>query len=230
MKRVVSLVPSATETLIAWGVFPVAVTRFCEQGDRFPTVGGTKDPDVEAIVALAPDLVIMCDQENRLPDADTLTNRGVAVHAITITHVDHVAEQMIRLAEALGIDPTLGARCRPTFVEPHVSMRAYLPIWKRPWMSVNVETYAASLLSALGVTLVSADQPTRYPEFDLEQARAAGADVVLAPTEPYPFGERHRSLLETVAPTRFVDGRDLFWWGVRTPAASQRLLTLLTET
>ncbi|MEY2588091.1 MAG: hypothetical protein QOJ67_75, partial [Acidimicrobiaceae bacterium] len=62
--RIVSLVPSATESLLAWGVTPVAVTRFCEQPELL-AVGGTKDPDVAAIVALRPDLVVLCEEENR---------------------------------------------------------------------------------------------------------------------------------------------------------------------
>ena len=48
--RVVSLVPSITETLLAWRVPVVACTRFCEQPTLL-TVGGTKDPDVAAVVA-----------------------------------------------------------------------------------------------------------------------------------------------------------------------------------
>jgi hypothetical protein len=51
--------------------------------------------------------------------------------------------------------------------------------------------------------------------------------VVLAPSEPYPFAERHRDELATVAPVRFVDGQDLFWWGARTPAAAERLAAVL---
>src|SRR5262245_35700425 len=73
--RVVSLVPSVTETLLDWGIRPVAVTRFCEQ-PGFPTVGGTKDPDVAAIVALEPDLVVVNDEENRREDADALAAAG----------------------------------------------------------------------------------------------------------------------------------------------------------
>ncbi len=73
--RVVSLVPSATETLRALGVTPVACTRFCEQPD-LETVGGTKDPQVDAIVALAPDLVVVNDEENRREDADALVAAG----------------------------------------------------------------------------------------------------------------------------------------------------------
>ena len=66
--RVVSLVPSLTETLLDWGVEPVGVTRFCEV-DAYPLVGGTKNPDIDAIVALAPDVVLMDRVENRRPDA-----------------------------------------------------------------------------------------------------------------------------------------------------------------
>jgi len=62
--RVVSLVPSVTETLVAWGVPPIACTRFCEQPD-IAHVGGTKRPKLERIIELEPDLVVMCDEENR---------------------------------------------------------------------------------------------------------------------------------------------------------------------
>ncbi len=50
----------------------------------------------------------------------------------------------------------------------------------------------------------------------------------MAPSEPYPFGERHVEELERVAPVELVDGQDLFWWGVRTPAALARLRTRLS--
>jgi len=65
--RVVSLVPSATETLVALGVAPIACTRFCDL-NGVTTVGGTKRPDVRAIVELAPDLVVVNDEENRWDD------------------------------------------------------------------------------------------------------------------------------------------------------------------
>ena len=54
-------------------------------------------------------------------------------------------------------------------------------------------------------------------------------DAVLAPTEPYPFGPRHEAELRAVAPVTFVDGKDLFWWGVRTPGALERLGEALTR-
>ena len=84
-------------------------------------------------------------------------------------------------------------------------------------------TYGSSLLARLGVTNVFADDPDRYPTVTLEEAAARAPDVVLAPSEPYPFTERQRPELEAVAPFVAVDGQDLFWWGSRTPAALDRL-------
>jgi ABC-type hemin transport system substrate-binding protein len=98
--RVVSLVPSVTETLLAWGIAPVAVTRFCEQ-PGFVTVGGTKDPDVAAIVALRPDLVVVDNEENRRDDADALRAAGLALHVTTVHSVADVAPCLEALAAAV---------------------------------------------------------------------------------------------------------------------------------
>ncbi len=217
--RVVSLVPSATETLSAWGIEPVACTRFCERPD-LPHVGGTKDPDVAAIVGLAPDLVVMDEEENRGEDAEALRAAGLEVHALAIRALDDVEVQLGALAGRLGIDPgqTLA------FERPERSDRrsAFVPIWRRPWIGLGTGTYASSVLRALAVDNVLAGRG-RYPEVDLDAVRALRPDVVLAPSEPYPFRERHLAELSTVAPALLVDGQDLFWWGVRTPAALLRL-------
>jgi ABC-type Fe3+-hydroxamate transport system substrate-binding protein len=219
--RVISLVPSVTETLLAWGVTPMACTRFCEQPD-LPHVGGTKDPDVGAIVELRPDVVVLCVEENRREDADALTEAGIATAALSIDGVADVAPALRMLAGLVGVDPgdvqdvdgsaPVGGR-----------LRAFVPVWKRPWMSLAGGTYGSSLLATIGIDNVFADAADRYPTVTLEEARARRPDVVLAPSEPYPFRERHVPLLAEVAPVVLVDGQDLFWWGVRTPAAAERL-------
>ena len=99
--RVVSLVPSVTETLIEWGIEPVAVTRFREQPD-LRSVGGTKDPDVDAIVELAPELVVMNDEENRLEDADALRAAGITIHVVHVESVDHVFDALQGLRDVPG--------------------------------------------------------------------------------------------------------------------------------
>ncbi len=230
MLRVVSLVPSATETMLAWAVEPIGVTRFCEQGARFPTLGGTKDPNLDSIVAIAPDLVVMCDQENRREDAEALVALGVVVHAVHITHVDHVGLEMIRLAEALGLDPSLGAACgvdlRQQPLTPQDLLRVFVPIWRKPWMTINDDTYGGSLLHAAGFSNIFRAHTDRYPSVEASEILASGPQTVLAPSEPYPFTERQRGELEAFAPVYYVDGKDLFWWGVRTPAAFLRLQEL----
>jgi len=90
-------------------------------------------------------------------------------------------------------------------------------------MTLNNDTYGSSMLAALGVVNVFGDSPDRYPIINLEQARDTHPDLVIAPSEPYPFSLKHHSELHSVAPVLFVDGRDLFWWGIRTPNALVRL-------
>lgn len=256
--RVVSLVPSITETLLAWGVTPVACTRFCEQPD-LPKVGGTKDPDVARIVALAPDLVVMCVEENRREDADALAEAGLVTASLSIESLADVASGLRMLAGLVGVTLTgpgpgiggngggragaeagagggAGGRGALDALDalvaagrPEARLRAFVPIWKRPWMSVSAATYGSSLLEVVGVANVFADAADRYPTVTLDEARARRPDVVLAPSEPYPFGERHVPLLADVAPVVLVDGQDLFWWGARTVAAADRLRAQLAD-
>jgi ABC-type Fe3+-hydroxamate transport system substrate-binding protein len=219
---VVSLVPSVTETLLAWGVEPVACTRFCEQ-PQLHHVGGTKDPDVAAIGDLAPDLVVLDEEENRREDHDALVAAGLAVHVLAVRDLAGLDGQMAALAEAVG------ARWEPIGAVdvPEPTRRAWVPIWKRPWMALGEPTYGSAVLRALAVANVAApDGP--YPEVDPETARDRAADLVIAPSEPYPFAPRHRPELERAADdVRFVDGRDLLWWGARTVGALARLRVAL---
>lgn len=227
--RVVSLVPSITETLLAWGVNPVAVTRFCE-APGITTVGGTKNPDLSAIRSLAPDAVLMDEEENRREDAEALAAAGVRVVATAVRSLDGVAGALARIAAAAGLgspppaapgDPTgSGAALRRTPV--------YVPIWRRPWMTIGGATYGSSILAAAGLDNVFSASTDPYPSVGPGEVRSLRPHFVLAPSEPYPFKERHRAELEggAGAPVVFVDGQDLFWWGARTPAALGRLRRL----
>ncbi|MGH9273886.1 MAG: helical backbone metal receptor, partial [Acidimicrobiales bacterium] len=178
--RVVSLVPSVTETLLAWGIQPVACTRFCEQ-PNLHHVGGTKDPDVAAIADLGPDLVVVDEEENRREDHDALVALGVPVRVLAVRDLAHLDEQMAGLATAVG------ASWEPIGLvdEPPTTAHAYVPIWKRPWMALGEPTYGSAVLRALGIANIAAPDGA-YPELDLDEARSRGADLVIAPSEPYP--------------------------------------------
>ncbi|MET0143388.1 MAG: helical backbone metal receptor [Ilumatobacteraceae bacterium] len=222
--RVVSLVPSATETLLALGVDVAACTRFCERPE-LPHVGGTKNPDVGAIVALAPELVVMDEEENRLEDAEALQAAGLALHVTAVRSVDAALAAVGELARATGRPPP-PISVRIPAVVPDARRTAFMPIWRRPWMSVNADTYGASVLASLGIDVVTADDPDRYPMVDLATIAARRPDLVLVPSEPYAFTDEHVAELTASvagADVRRVDGQDLFWWGIRTPAARRRL-------
>lgn len=223
-RRVVSLVPSSTETLLALGADVVACTRFCEQ-PRLTHVGGTKNPDVAAIVALAPDVVVMDEEENRGEDAAALEAAGLTLLVTDVCALGDVAEAVSALAAAAGVD--FAPIELPATSAPWAA--AIVPIWRRPWMLLGPGTYGASLLSGVGIGVWSPGSE-KYVEVELtDLASLVGGgspDLVLAPTEPYAFKPGHLAELSAAVPEAtvvVVDGQDLFWWGIRTPAAIDRL-------
>jgi ABC-type Fe3+-hydroxamate transport system substrate-binding protein len=240
--RAVSLVPSVTETLLALHVPPVGVTRFCPR-DEWPAtapppavVGGTKHPAIEAIIALAPDVVVVNDEENRAEDAAALVAADVPVHSMSPRSVEEVGPEVRALAERFDVPvpaPFTGARWDDwlaTMLTPHW-WDAFVAVWRRPWMSLATDTYGASLLDLLGVGDVFGDALERYPEVTLEEVAARAPNVVLLPSEPYAFGPGHVAEVERSVPgvpVALIDGRDLFWWGVRTPVAAERLRAVLS--
>ena len=197
-------------------------------------MGGTKNPDIDAIVGLAPDLVVMNDEENRVEDAEALSHAGLRVHSMSPRSVADVGPAVVALGEAVGADVPAVFKTPDWdrwLVEQRagaakVRRRSAVLVWRRPWMVTNADTYGSSLLELLGVDNVFADKKERYPEVVLEEIAARHADLVLLPDEPYPFKARHVEEVEVAvgdAAVHLVDGRDLFWWGVRTPAALSRL-------
>ena len=175
-----------------------------------------------AIVALGPDLVVVNDEENRREDADALRAAGLALHVISI---DGRWPTCTRSSIAPG-----RRRRRPAPEpwepprRPPARRRAFVPIWRRPWMSLagrhlrRVAAGRAGHRHAVRRRRRPATRRCRWPRRPQREP-----DLVVAPSEPYPFGERHRAELEAVAPVVLVDGQDLFWWGGRTPAALARL-------
>lgn len=231
MPRIVSLVPSITETLVALGAPPVGCTRFCKQ-PGIPTVGGTKNPDIERIERLLPLVVLVNDEENRIEDVRALDDLGIHTVSVSPRSVEEVGPAILAIARAAEVAAPEG------FDEPSwtdwvgnkrrsvPARRAFVPVWARPWMTLNGATYASSLLALLGVDNVYADDPTRYPEVRIEQVRERRPDLVLLPTEPYPFHDRHAERVGEAFPeaaVSLIDGEDLFWWGIRTPHAIRRL-------
>lgn len=227
--RVVSLVPSLTET-IAWSAPGVLVgaTTWCVRpaGLDVPRCGGTKNPDIEAILRLVPDLVVVNDEENRLADVERLRAAGVSVHVTSMRTVGGALEELAALLVALDapergwLDEARAAWADPEPVAGH-RMRALVPVWRRPWMAVGSQTYAGDLLARLGVDNVLSTHPQRYPRIDLADVPAV--DVVVLPDEPYPFGALDGPEEFPALPVAFVDGQALTWYGPRMISAPAHL-------
>jgi hypothetical protein len=153
------------------------------------------------------------------------------VHSMSPRSVEDVGEAVVSLAERVGADapeafsPDSWHAWLTTMLTPHW-YEAFVAVWRRPWMSLAADTYGSSLLDLLGVGNVFAQSIDRYPSVTLDEVATLAPNLVLLPSEPYPFAERHLAEVEREVPgvpTVLVDGRDLFWWGIRTPAAAERL-------
>ncbi len=246
--RVVSLVPSLTETVTALGGAGLLAgrTAFCPRvrgaEGPVPAVGGTKTPDLERIVALRPDLVLLDRDENRREDAEALAKAGIELLVARVEDPADVPPLLRELGRRLGLprgdeeaaalEEALASLPAPPADPP----RALVPAWRDPWILVARETYAGRLLGRLGLAVVPAGPP-RYPRVPLGEAAALEPAVVLLPSEPYAFTrDAAAPLIDAVARRRAappravpVDGRDLFWYGTRTREALPRLAALLRD-
>jgi len=212
--RAVSLVPSITETLFALeaGDCLVGRTRYCIHPDpdvrAIERIGGTKDPDVARIVALAPDLVLANREENLAPHIAELRAAGIPVHvseprtpddALALVAFLGMAFERIEEAAAivyqgelvlheLGEAASERAAIDGLRLIPRGKLRATALVWREPWMVAGGDTYIGGVLEALGFANAFGKRD-RYPRVSVEELVAARPDVVLLPSEPYEFDE-----------------------------------------
>jgi ABC-type Fe3+-hydroxamate transport system substrate-binding protein len=248
-RRIVSLVPSLSEALFALGLGDrvVGVTDWCVHPARelaaLPRVGGTKNPDLAAIRALRPQLVIANREENRRRDVERLREAGIEVW---VTYPRTVAEGVAllrELAERGGrtrelqsvvapVEAALAAARAAPVARP---VRLFCPIWRGPWMSIGADTYAHDLVTLCGGANVFANQSERrYPRVSEEEIVAAAPEVILLPDEPYAFGaDDARELASWPVPAardgriHLIDGTLVAWYGPRIGRAIETLRALL---
>ncbi|WP_067679175.1 helical backbone metal receptor [Nocardia miyunensis] len=233
--RVVSLVPSLTEAIaLSCPGMLVAATEWCTHPRELTVerVRGTKNPNVRRIVELAPDLVICNQEENRRIDVDRLRNAGITVWVTRIRTVDEAFESMIRLfTVALGVDrPNWLAEAESVWAAPppEPARNAVIPIWRNPWMVVGRDTFTGDLARRLGLRLVHADLPDRYPKVSPTDL-ISGVDLAVLPDEPYVFTETDGPDAFPHIPVALVSGRHLTWYGPSLLTARADLTTQLAE-
>jgi ABC-type hemin transport system substrate-binding protein len=247
-ERIVSLVPSLTEALFAFGAGERVVgrTRYCLWPPRavgkVPTVGGTKKVDVPRLLELEPDLVVAVREENSRENVERIQEAGVPVFVGAPESVEGalwLLRELARIVEAPRTDAVLDpiervyGRLREVMKRTN-SRRLFVPIWKNPYMSVGSDTYAHDVLETCGGENVCGGS-TRYPVFTLEEVEAAQPEIVLLPDEPYPFSaedlEDFYALDIPAAHSdriHLVDGKLLTWYGPRMASSLTQLAALLS--
>lgn len=220
--RVVSLVPSITEALASAPGSTgrlVGATDWCTHpADLDITrVRGTKNPDLAAVRALEPDLVVAVKEENREIDVRRLRDAGIAVHVSEISTVPEAVAMFEDLFdEVLGWErPAWLAAAREEWCGPlpEVTARVAIPVWREPWMVVGGDTFTSDLARRLGWANAFGDRE-RYPRVELAELDDPDqVDLVLLPDEPYEFTAADGPEAFSQVPTRRVEGRLLTWYG-----------------
>ncbi|OFE17013.1 cobalamin-binding protein [Humibacillus sp. DSM 29435] len=246
VRRIVSLVPSITEAIAATcRERLVGATDWCTHPPDLDLgrVRGTKNPDLKAIAALAPDLVVANKEENRELDVRRLRERGIPVWVTDIETVPQGLDSIERLfTDALRVEtPQWLVEAREEWAGPlpEATLRVAVAIWRDPWMVVGPSTFTGDLVARLGWHNVFAGSPAtdpatghavtgRYPSVELAQLDRDDVEVVLLPDEPYVFTADDGPEAFSRARTALVSGRLLTWYGPSLVGAKAALTAAVT--
>ena len=271
-RRVVSLVPSDTLSVAALGCGGAVVGRtdYCELPEDLvasvPSVGGTKNPRLDDVCDLDPDLILANQEENTRGDLEELARRGLRVYVAFPKRVADGLAHLARLARLFHVDRDDRARdlLRRGYAALREAeearrrappLRAFCPIWMKPLMTINGDTFISDMLDLCGATNVFADRERRYPlaadlgralpiapgERDVRYPRvtfdevvARAPELVLLPDEPHPFSEEDAAVfraLDIPAAGRNAvvrtSGKDLCWYGARSIEGVGRVRALM---
>lgn len=241
-RRIVSLVPSHTESLHALGLADRVVgrTRFCihpaDWVESVPHVGGTKDADLQKILALEPDLVVVDKDENPIALVEQLNDAGVKVLHSEIDTVHDAADFLRVLGDRCGVseaadEAALAIEQALQDVGSVESFPVFCPIWYDPWMTFDHTAYPHAMLEAVGFgNVFGAHAGPKYFQLTDEDVAASDAEWTLLPTEPFPFHKRrdkvdtsHLGPAGAEGRVHVIDGEALTWFGVRTASGLRDL-------
>jgi ABC-type Fe3+-hydroxamate transport system substrate-binding protein len=230
--RVVSLVPSLTDAIEATAPgLIVGATDYCTHPTDLDVtrVGGSKYPRVDAVLELAPDLVVANAEENRREDVERIRADGIPVWVTVAAATVPVGLGSVRrlLTQGLGLsEPDWLVAAEEAWREPEpVRATAIVPVWRKPWVVLGRDTFAGDVLHRLGVDNAYAGHQDRYPRPTLAEltARLREADLLVLPDEPYEFTAADGPDAFPGVPYALVNGRQLTWCGPSLVAAQTEL-------
>ncbi len=233
-KRIVSLVPSTTETLYALGLGDsiVGVTRYCVHPTKAlqekVIVGGTKQCNIDRILDLKPD-VVFCNQEENTPEIVANLRKHQIPVVVQFPQTPAEAVQDIKdISHLFNKEPTfdqwfvdhtaLQKKCN---TEPFHYVYC---IWRKPWMVIGGNTFIDAQLRQIGGQNVFSDAPERYPAIEPTDLLTSDAHILLS-SEPYPFNKQHVDELISLGISahriHFINGEYCSWHGIRMSKALQ---------
>ncbi len=224
-KRIVSLVPSQTELLFDLGLSEevIGITKFCVHPKSWfankTRIGGTKNPDIEKILSLEPDLIIANKEEN-VEEHILALEAKVPVWTSDVKNFDEALNMIQNVGEITGKSEK--AKELVDVISTNVELLekvegksvAYL-IWRNPYMTVGGDTFISNLLTRVGFKNVFEKQ-LRYPQTIMEEIKRKNPDYLFLSSEPYPFKQEHIEELQKHMPDvkfMLVDGEKFSWYG-----------------
>ena len=229
-KRIISLVPSQTELLFDLGVGEnvVGITKYCihpkQEIKKITKIGGTKDFDIDKIIALQPDLIIANKEENYKNGIEKLEHH-FPVWISDITDLNSSLKMISEVGKLVGKQKeseNLVYKLNQDFEELasinsfSESYKTLYFIWKDPFMIAGKDTFIEDILKR--TNLENSNLENRYPILDEEKIKKLNPQIILLSSEPYPFKEKHIKEFARLLPNayiRIVDGELFSWYGSR---------------
>lgn len=224
-QRIISLVPSLTETLVDAGLKNqlTGITKFCVHPNGLPKeikiIGGTKNPRINDILNLKPDLVFANKEENRAEDINEL-KKFTQVYVTDIKNNQDILDFFHMLNVVFNTDACFELLQKlqniPIYPQRKKIPTCYL-IWKDPWMTIGKDTFIHSMMEKYGFQNICSDSD-RYPIISFKQIKAHQTKIVMMSSEPYPFKEKEKEELLKLLPGMsviMVDGEMFSWYGSR---------------
>jgi ABC-type Fe3+-hydroxamate transport system substrate-binding protein len=239
--KIISLVPSITETLFDFGLSEMEIvgrTKFCihpkEKVQLVEIIGGTKNINIEKIKTINPDLIIANKEENVKEQVEEL----MKYFPVWLTEIDTLEDNyqfLMELGEKIYSENTAEIwidKLKQIFnfhkANSHISY-TYL-IWKNPYMTIGNDTFIHSILQNFGFENTHQNKQ-RYPEIALEDMQSS--DIIFLSTEPFPFQQKHIEEFQQSFPNKkimLVDGEAFSWYGTHLAKCKKYYLEFLQET
>jgi ABC-type Fe3+-hydroxamate transport system substrate-binding protein len=245
-RRVVSLIPAATELLFAIGAGSAVVgrTRYCDYPAAAKSVSDLGDgikPSIEAVLARRPDLVVLYHSGQNAAVAGRLREMGIAalrINTDALSDVPRVARMLGRLTghqrgadSVVAVFDTALARASHSRVGPRP--KVLLLVWEQPPMTIGRGSFLSELIERAGGENLFADVAASSGVVSIEAVAARNPDLIFTTTEgPSSFASRPEwQVVPAVREHRFlrVNGSEFNRPSPRSPAAIRQLAERLAR-